>query len=97
MSNISRRALIVIDVQNEYFTGNLQIEYPDSRTSLANIGKAMDAAQAMQLPVIVVQQFAAQQSPIFAEGSTGWALHDAIQSRPWQHKAMGQISLKILA
>ena len=86
MSNILRRALIVIDVQNEYFTGNLQIEYPDSRTSLANIGKAMDAAQAMQLPVIVVQQFAAQQSPIFAEGSTGWALHDAIQSRPWQHK-----------
>jgi nicotinamidase-related amidase len=23
-----RRALVVIDVQNEYFTGGLQIEYP---------------------------------------------------------------------
>jgi nicotinamidase-related amidase len=36
--------------------------------------------------VIVVQQFAPQQSPIFAEGSYGWALHDSIQFRPWQHK-----------
>jgi nicotinamidase-related amidase len=86
MSNTSRRALIVIDVQNEYFTGNLKIEYPDSRTSLANIGKAMDGAQAAQIPVIVVQQFAPSHSPIFAEGSTGWEIHEAILSRPWQYK-----------
>ncbi|MEJ2362412.1 MAG: cysteine hydrolase family protein [Gammaproteobacteria bacterium] len=86
MSNTSRRALIVIDVQNEYFTGNLKIEYPDSSTSLANICKAMDGAQAAQIPIIVVQQVAPAQSPIFAEGSTGWELHEAIQSRPWQHK-----------
>ena len=86
MSNTSRRALIVIDVQNEYFTGNLKIEYPDSRTSLANIGKAMDGAQVARIPVIVVQQFAPPQSPIFAEGSTNWELHDTIQSRPWQYK-----------
>jgi nicotinamidase-related amidase len=91
MSHTSRSALIVIDVQNEYFTGNLEIEYPDNRTSLANIGKAMDGAQAAHIPVIVVQQFAPQQSPIFAEGSTGWALHDAIQSRPWQHKINKQL------
>ena len=86
MSNILRRALIVIDVQNEYFTGNITIEYPDSRTSLANIGKAMDGAQVARIPVIVVQQFAPPQSPIFAEGSTNWELHDTIQSRPWQYK-----------
>ena len=86
MSNNSRRALIVIDVQNEYFTGNITIEYPDSRTSLANIGKAMDGAQVARIPVIVVQQFAPPQSPIFAEGSTNWELHDTIQSRPWQYK-----------
>jgi nicotinamidase-related amidase len=86
MSTTSHRALIVIDVQNEYFTGNLKIEYPDSRTSLANIGKAMDGAQAAQIPVIVVQQVAPVDSPIFAEGSCGWELHEAIQSRPWQYK-----------
>ncbi len=45
MSVTPRRALLVIDVQNEYVTGNLPIEYPDIRSSLANIGCAMDAAQ----------------------------------------------------
>ena len=38
------RALIVIDVQNEYVTGNLPIVYPDLTTSLANIGAAIDTA-----------------------------------------------------
>ena len=33
-----RRALIVIDVQNEYVSGDLPIEYPDIHSSLANIG-----------------------------------------------------------
>ncbi|EQD52965.1 hypothetical protein B1A_12544, partial [mine drainage metagenome] len=33
MLNKPRRALIVIDVQNEYVTGNLPIEYPDIHLS----------------------------------------------------------------
>lgn len=82
----SRRALIVIDVQNEYVTGNLLIEYPAIHTSLANIGRAMDAATAANIPVIVVQQFAPAQSPIFAEGSNGWGLHEVVNSRSWQHR-----------
>lgn len=86
MRDSTRRALVVIDVQNEYFTGNLKIEYPDMRVSLANILKAMDGAETAQIPVIVVQQFAPVNSPIFAEGSTGWELHEAIKSRPRQHK-----------
>lgn len=86
MSHAPRRALIVIDVQNEYVTGNLPIEYPDTGSSLANIGKAMDAATANGIPVIVVQQFALSQSPIFAEGSHGWELHEVIKTRSWQHK-----------
>lgn len=86
MNHAPRRALIVIDVQNEYVTSNLQIEYPDIRSSLANIGKAMDAAAAHGIPVIVVQQFGLPQSPIFAEGSHGWDLHEVIKTRNWQHK-----------
>ena len=39
-----RRALIVIDVQNEYFDGALPISDPPPDLSLANIGRAMDAA-----------------------------------------------------
>ena len=86
MNTPARRALIVIDVQNEYISGNLLIEFPDIKLTLANIGMAMDAAQVAAIPVIVVQQFAPAQYPIFAEGSKGWELHEVIQSRTWQHK-----------
>lgn len=86
MNDAVKRALIVIDVQNEYFSGNLQIEYPDRNISLANITRAMDAAQTANIPLIMVQQFAPVQSPVFAEGSHGWEMHDAIKSRQWQHK-----------
>lgn len=86
MNQNARRALLVIDVQNEYVTGNLLIEYPEIHTSLANVGRAMDAAKNADMPVIVVQQFAPVQSPIFAEGSHGWELHEVVKSRSWQHK-----------
>lgn len=86
MNTTARRALIVIDVQNEYVTGNLLIEYPDILASLANIGKAMDAAWEADIPVIVVQQLAPAQSPIFAENTHGWELHEVVSTRQWQHK-----------
>ena len=37
MSSSPRRALLVIDVQNEYFTGQLPIEFPAVSISLPNI------------------------------------------------------------
>src|SRR5699024_12369718 len=77
-----RRALVVIDVQNEYVTGDLQIEYPPADDSLHNIGKAMDAACDAGIPVIVVQQMSPQDAPLFAEGSDGWQLHEVVASRP---------------
>jgi nicotinamidase-related amidase len=83
--NTPRRALIVIDVQNEYVTGGLHIEYPAVATSLANIGNAMDAAHAVGVPVIVVQNWAAPTAPLFAKGSPGWQLHEVVASRPRDH------------
>ncbi|KAH0442948.1 cysteine hydrolase family protein [Paraburkholderia fungorum] len=80
-----RRALIVIDVQNEYVTGDLPIEYPDVHTSLANIGRAMDAAHAAGVPVVVVQNFAPATSPLFARGSAGAELHPVVAARPHDH------------
>ena len=76
------RALIVIDVQNEYVDGKLRIEYPDVRSSLANIGLAVDAAEAAQIPVIYVQHTTPEQAPIFARGSHGWQLHESLARRP---------------
>ncbi|TDV08353.1 cysteine hydrolase family protein [Paraburkholderia caballeronis] len=85
MSAIPRRALVVIDVQNEYVTGDLPIEYPDVQTSLANIGRAMDAARAAGVPVVVVQNFAPASSPLFARGSAGAELHSVVASRERDH------------
>ena len=80
-----RRALLVIDVQNEYVTGNLPIEYPDVNVSLANIGRAIDAANQHGVPVVVVQNMAPAASPLFARGSDGAALHEVVATRPRAH------------
>lgn len=86
MSVAPRRALLVIDVQNEYFTGGLPIEYPPVGTSLPNIGLAMDSARAAGVPVIVVQHDAPENSPVFAKGSQGWQLHPVVAERQADHR-----------
>lgn len=91
MTSTPRRALIVIDVQNEYVTGNLLIQYPPVDQSLANIGQAIDAAVAAGIPVIVVQNYTPRGAPVFAEGSHGWELHPVVGSRPYDlllHKTL---------
>lgn len=85
MSTSPRRALIVIDVQNEYVTGDLPIEYPPVQDSLANIGRAIDAAHAHSVPVIVVQHMSPPDASLFARGSHGGALHPVVASRPYDH------------
>lgn len=85
MSQTARRALIVIDVQNEYVSGNLPIEYPEINLSLKNIGKAMDAARDTGIPVVVVQNTAPAGAPIFDKGSLGWELHETVASRAYDH------------
>jgi len=75
------RALLVIDVQNEYFTGALPVSYPVN--SLQNILRAMDAAQQKHLPVVVIQHTAPQpDSTTFRRGSKAWALLPEIAQRP---------------
>src|ERR1039458_5727129 len=60
MAENPRRALLVIDVQNEYFTGKLPITYPAG--SLANVLSAMDAAREHGVPVVVIQPAVASRS-----------------------------------
>lgn len=84
-SQIPHRALIVIDVQNEYETGGLRIQYPPVAESLRNIGRAMDTARDAGIPVIVVQQTSPATAPLFAEGSYGWELQEVVAGRPRDH------------
>ena len=75
------RALLVIDVQNEYFTGKLPVTYPAH--SLESVLRAMDAAQAARVPVIVVQHTAPQpDSTTFRRGSREWELLPEVAQRP---------------
>lgn len=85
MNTSSRRALVVVDVQNEYVTGNLRIEFPPIELSLANIGRAMDAASGAGIPVVVVQNSTPVGAPIFARGTQGWELHPLVVDRHRDH------------
>ncbi len=76
-----KRALIVIDVQKEYDSGALPIEFPPLSVSLPNIGRAMDAASHAGVPIVVVRHATPPGAPAFAEGSQGWELHDTVSSR----------------
>ncbi len=76
-----KQALLVIDVQNEYFTGKLPVSYPHG--SFENILKVMDEATKHGIPVIVIQHTAkAPDSPTFRKGSHEWELHPRVASRP---------------
>jgi nicotinamidase-related amidase len=76
-----RRALIVVDVQNEYFDGVLQIQHPPREQSLANITRALDVATELDLPVVVLQHEMPEGSPVFAVNSPSWSLHPEIERR----------------
>lgn len=73
------RALLVIDVQNEYFSGALPITHPAGH--LEQILKVMDAA-AGKVPTVVVQHhFPQPEMPFFQKGTPGWEIHDEIKNR----------------
>ena len=81
-----RRALIVIDVQNEYFPGGgLLIEYPPTTQSLPNITRAMDAATAAGVPVVVGQHHLPPGAPAFQASEHNGQLHPEVASRPRAH------------
>lgn len=81
-----RRALVVIDVQNEYFEGGgLPIEYPPVESSLPKIAQAMDAARAAGVPVVVVQHHAPKGAPVFLADNFHGQLHPEIAQRPRDH------------
>ena len=75
-----RQALLVIDVQNEYFTGRLPVTFPEG--SLDNILKAMDHVARVDIPVAIIQHTApSKDSPTFRKGSDEWKLHPEVEKR----------------
>ena len=73
-------ALLVIDVQNEYFTGKIPVTWPPK--SFENILTAMDYAHTSRLPVIVIQHTnLAPEATTFKKGTNTWELHDEVKRR----------------
>ncbi len=76
-----KRALLVIDIQREYFDGALPISHPSGH--LEQILRVMDEAAKAKVPTAVIRHHQADpQSPIFRLHSDMWELHPEVQQRP---------------
>lgn len=76
-----RRALVLVDIQQQYFSGPLEIQFPPHRESIAMIGKAIDAATAAGIPVAAVQHSSGEGAPVFAPGTAEYELHPVVEDR----------------
>lgn len=77
-----KRALLVIDVQNEYFTGKMPITYPDG--SFGKILKAVDTANQAEIAVILVRHGSPQKdAAAFRKGSMGWEIHKELLEKEY--------------
>nr|WP_288912806.1 cysteine hydrolase family protein [uncultured Pseudomonas sp.] len=74
-----KTALLVIDFQNEYFTGKMPI--PDGAAALANTRELIDFADDHHMPVFHIQHIAPAGSAVFAEGGETVKLHPDMQPR----------------
>ncbi len=70
-------ALLVIDFQNEYFSGKMPI--PDGARALGNAQRLIAHADAARIPVFHIQHVTPAGSPIFAEQSASVAFHSDLQ------------------
>ncbi|MBT2538726.1 isochorismatase family protein [Arthrobacter sp. ISL-69] len=76
-----RRALIIIDIQQQYFGGPLEIQFPPKEDSLSKITQVIDAATAAGIPVVAVQHSAGVGAPVFDPSTPDFALHPEVEKR----------------
>ena len=76
-----RRALVLVDVQNEYTHLPLRIRYPSLSDCLKRIERALDAAENAGLPVVCVQHAGPPGGAIFTPGGKGFELCPCVERR----------------
>ena len=80
-----KTALIVIDVQNDYFDGPWPI--PDGNAALDNIEAAIETSQQAGAQVIYVQhEVLNPERGIFIRGTKGFELHPRLTPRSGDHR-----------
>lgn len=72
-------ALVVVDFQNEYFSGKMPI--PDGMKALENTRRLIDFADKTGMSIIHVQHIAPKGSAVFALESEGVKFHPLMQPR----------------
>lgn len=77
-----KKALLVIDVQNEYFTGKLKVTYPSN--SLDNILKVMDYAKENNMITVIVQHTGSDGNT-FIRNSNEWEIHPKILEKSYDY------------
>jgi len=88
----ARTALIVIDFQNEYFTGRMPI--PDGRTALENARKLIGFADQAKIPVYHIQHVAPAGSAVFASDGETVKFHPDLQPRS-QDKVLQKTTVSV--
>lgn len=77
-----KRALLVIDVQNEYFTGKMPVTYPEG--SFDKILKAVNAANQGKIAVILIRHVAPQKdAAAFRKESRGWEIREELLEKEY--------------
>ncbi|MFM0259693.1 cysteine hydrolase family protein [Paraburkholderia sediminicola] len=87
-------ALLLIDFQNEYFTGSLPI--PDGATALQNARQLVECADRHGWRVVHVQHVAPVGSPLFAAGGRQVEIHADMQPKP-AHRVVEKSSVSVFA
>lgn len=77
-----KKALLVIDVQNEYFTGKLKVTYPSN--SLDNILKVMDYSKENNMITVIVQHTGSDGNT-FIRNSNEWEIHPKILEKSYDY------------
>jgi nicotinamidase-related amidase len=72
-----KKALIIIDIQNDYFEDG---KFPlwNAENTLNNVEKAIEKANAHNIPVILIQHISGSSSRFFNEGTKGVEIHPRI-------------------
>jgi nicotinamidase-related amidase len=77
-----KRALLVIDIQNEYFTGKLPVTYP--KNSFENILKVMDFAIKKDIKVVLIQHTNLGKDTVtFNKGTEEHKIHEGVLKRKY--------------
>ncbi|MBU9410250.1 cysteine hydrolase family protein [Burkholderia multivorans] len=87
-----RTALLVIDFQNEYFSGRLPI--PEGSRALANAQRVVAFADRAGMPVFHVQHVGPADGPLFADGSDSFRFHADLQPAP-HHAVVKKTSVSV--